>query len=133
MHSALTIPGAKRYILPAMDNVDEVSTPLTPWPGIVNADQGFSAYRNDEIMLALRASGGGHLSHHADNGSLLLAVKGNLVFINAGRSEQNADGNSALMLVCAKLRHVASTQWGCKKYMNMKHLETILEDISIAG
>ena len=34
------------------------------------------------------------------------------------------DGNSALMLVCARLRHVAGTQWGNKKYMNMKHLET---------
>ena len=34
-----------------------------------------------------------------------------------------ADGNSALMLVCARLRHVAGTQWGGKKYMNMKHLE----------
>lgn len=43
------------------------------------------------------------------------------------------DGNSALMLVCARLRHVASTQWGNKKYMNMKHLETALEDASIAG
>ena len=34
------------------------------------------------------------------------------------------DGNSALMLVCARLRHVAATQWGNKKYMNMKHLES---------
>lgn len=33
------------------------------------------------------------------------------------------DGNSALMLVCARLRHVAGTQWGSKKYMNMKHLQ----------
>ena len=41
------------------------------------------------------------------------------------------DGNSALMLVCARLRHVAGTQWGNKKYMNMKHLETI--DASLAG
>ena len=32
------------------------------------------------------------------------------------------DGNSALMLVCARLRHVAGTQWGCKKYMNMKRI-----------
>lgn len=32
------------------------------------------------------------------------------------------DGNSALMLVCASLRHVAGTQWGNKKYMSMKHL-----------
>ena len=43
------------------------------------------------------------------------------------------DGNSALMLVCARLRHVAGTQWGNKKYMNMKHLETVLDDVSIAG
>ena len=33
-----------------------------------------------------------------------------------------ADGESALMLVCARLRHVVSTQWGSKKYMDMKHL-----------
>ena len=43
------------------------------------------------------------------------------------------DGNSALMLVCDRLRHVAGTQWGNKKYMNMKHLEAVLEDVSIAG
>jgi len=43
------------------------------------------------------------------------------------------DGNSALMLVCARLRHVAGTQWGNKKYMNMKHLEAVLDDPSIAG
>ena len=42
------------------------------------------------------------------------------------------DGNSALMLVCARQRHVVSTQWGCKKYMNMKHLE-ILEQEQAAG
>ena len=38
------------------------------------------------------------------------------------------DGNSALMLVCARLRHVAGTQWSCKKYMNMKHLETMEQE-----
>lgn len=32
------------------------------------------------------------------------------------------DGQSALMLVCARLRHVAGTQWGTKRYMNMEHL-----------
>ena len=37
------------------------------------------------------------------------------------------DGNSALMLVCARLRHVAGTQWGSKKYLNMKHLEYQVE------
>ena len=43
------------------------------------------------------------------------------------------DGNSALMLVCARLRHEVGTQWGNKKYMNMKHLEAAIEDASIAG
>ena len=43
------------------------------------------------------------------------------------------DGNSALMRVCARQRHVAGTQWGNKKYMNMKHLEAAPEDVSIAG
>ena len=42
------------------------------------------------------------------------------------------DGNSALMLVCARLRHVAGTQWGSKKYMCMKHLEA-MEAEQLAG
>jgi len=33
------------------------------------------------------------------------------------------DGHSALMLVAARLRHVSATQWGTRKYMNMKLLE----------
>ncbi len=43
------------------------------------------------------------------------------------------DGNSPLMLVCARLRHVVGTQRGSKKYMNMKHLEAVLDEASIAG
>lgn len=43
------------------------------------------------------------------------------------------DGNSALILVCARLRYVVGTQWGNKKHMNMKHLEDAIEDASIAG
>ena len=43
------------------------------------------------------------------------------------------DGSSALMLVCARLRHVAGPQWGNKKYMKMKHLEAAFEDASIAS
>lgn len=35
------------------------------------------------------------------------------------------DGQSALMLVCAGLRHVAGTQWGAKCYMNMAHLSEL--------
>ena len=41
------------------------------------------------------------------------------------------DGNSALMLVCARLRHVAGSQWGNKKYM--KHLEAAMDGALIAG
>lgn len=41
------------------------------------------------------------------------------------------DGNSALMFVCARLRHAAGTQRGNKKYMNMNHLEVILGNSSI--
>lgn len=37
------------------------------------------------------------------------------------------------MLVCTRLRHVAGTQWGNKKFMNMKHLEAAVEDASMAG
>ena len=35
------------------------------------------------------------------------------------------DGNSALMLVCARLRYVAGSQWGNKMYMSMKHLSDV--------
>ncbi len=38
------------------------------------------------------------------------------------------DGNSALMLVCARLRHVASKSWGTKLYMSMKHLEDMQKE-----
>jgi transposase-like protein len=32
------------------------------------------------------------------------------------------DGNSALMLVAARLRHVAGTRWGTRRYMDMNRL-----------
>ncbi len=39
-----------------------------------------------------------------------------------------------VMLVCARLRYMAgTTQWGSKKYMNMKHLESAVEETSKAG
>ena len=34
------------------------------------------------------------------------------------------DGNSALMLVCARLRYIAGTIWGVKRYMNIDHLSS---------
>ena len=46
------------------------------------------------------------------------------------------DGESALMLVCARLRHVASSSWGTKRYLNMDHLTSMLlseEESNIAG
>ena len=44
------------------------------------------------------------------------------------------DGNSALMLVCARLRHVAGTDWDLKRYMNMEHLleMDVEEDLRLA-
>jgi putative transposase len=36
------------------------------------------------------------------------------------------DGNSALMLVAARLRHVASTRWGSKRYLQMNRLAEVL-------
>ena len=41
------------------------------------------------------------------------------------------DGHSALMLVCARLRHVASSNWGLKRYLNMKLLVGIQEEVSV--
>ncbi len=41
--------------------------------------------------------------------------------------ESFLDGNSALMLLCAWLCHVAGTQWGNKRCMNMKHLRPPLK------
>jgi len=32
------------------------------------------------------------------------------------------DGNSALMLCAARLRHVSGTRWGTKRYLDMKWL-----------
>jgi transposase-like protein len=39
------------------------------------------------------------------------------------------DGNSALMLVTARLRYVAGRKWGIRKYMNMRLLTggTVIE------
>ncbi len=42
------------------------------------------------------------------------------------------DGNSSLMLVCARLCYVAGTQLGNEKYMNMKHLEA-MDTVSLAS
>ena len=38
------------------------------------------------------------------------------------------DGNSALMLAAARLRHIAGTQWGTKRYMNMDRLMELKQE-----
>ena len=40
------------------------------------------------------------------------------------------DGKSALMLVAARLRHLAGTKWGTRRYMNMKRLQDQVEAIA---
>lgn len=39
------------------------------------------------------------------------------------------DGESALMLVSARLRYMASTSWGMRRYLNMKHLEEMVSAV----
>ncbi len=36
------------------------------------------------------------------------------------------DGKSALMLVAARLRHVAGTRWGAKRYLQMNRLAEVV-------
>jgi len=36
------------------------------------------------------------------------------------------DGQSALMLICARLRYIEQSDWGQKTYLNMQHLEEYL-------
>ena len=44
------------------------------------------------------------------------------------------DGNSALMLAAARLRHIAGTKWGTRRYMNMDRLdEQRVEMAAMAG
>lgn len=40
------------------------------------------------------------------------------------------DGNSALMLVAARLRHIAGTKWGLKQYLKMDRLEEEAKQIA---
>jgi transposase-like protein len=42
------------------------------------------------------------------------------------------DGESALMLVAARLRHIASTKWSTKHYLNMKRLQEMNAEEAIA-
>ncbi len=43
------------------------------------------------------------------------------------------DGQSALMLVAARLRHVSATSWGTRKYMNMKLLEEMDKQVAYSA
>jgi len=45
------------------------------------------------------------------------------------------DGNSALMLSAARLRHIAGTKWSSACYLNMKRLEeqVKIEEVAMVG
>ena len=43
------------------------------------------------------------------------------------------DGNSALMLVAARLRHIAGTKWGTRRYLNMKLLKIMESEENLAA
>jgi transposase-like protein len=40
------------------------------------------------------------------------------------------DGESALMLVAARLRYITTTSWGSKRYLNMDYLKDLMIDIA---
>jgi putative transposase len=42
------------------------------------------------------------------------------------------DGRSALMLVAARLRHIAGTRWGAKRYLDMDRLREQEQEDSVA-
>jgi len=43
------------------------------------------------------------------------------------------DGQSVLMLVAARLRHVSATQWGLRKYMNVGLLAEMDKEVAYAA
>lgn len=42
------------------------------------------------------------------------------------------DGNSALMLCAARLRHIAGTRWGTKRYLSMELLKEPNQEVTAA-
>lgn len=40
------------------------------------------------------------------------------------------DGKSALMLVCARLRYVSGKEWGTKRYLCMKYLTEVANEVA---
>lgn len=42
------------------------------------------------------------------------------------------DGNSALMLVAARLRYIAASKWGMKQYLKMERLKEMQKEQSVA-
>lgn len=40
------------------------------------------------------------------------------------------DGNSALMLVSARLRHIAGTKWGLQQYLKMDRIEEEMKEVA---
>ena len=42
------------------------------------------------------------------------------------------DGNSALMLVAGRLRHIAGTKWSSKRYMDMSRLREQKKEARVA-
>jgi transposase-like protein len=42
------------------------------------------------------------------------------------------DGNSALMLVAARLRHIAATKWGTRQYLKMDRIDEQLRELTAA-
>lgn len=48
--------------------------------------------------------------------------------IGTGETGAFLDGESALMLVAARLSHVAGTKWGARRYLDMRRLREMRMD-----
>lgn len=66
-----------------------------------------------------------NLFTHVPRGPKVRKVAAMLKAIHASEDLASAreKGESALMLVAARLRHVSGTKWGTRKYLDMEHLK----------
>lgn len=50
------------------------------------------------------------------------------VFVGGVWHERFPDGNSALMLVCARIQYVTANEWSNRRYLDMSRLDDNLQE-----
>lgn len=82
--------------------------------GAIGVNTGFTSFVGAPLLGGLKASGIGREGSHLGIDEFL-------------------DGESALMLIAARLRHIATTKWGTRRYLNLELLNELQEsDTDIA-